>query len=175
MKGASRTAVAAAVFLSLLCALGLAVTRSTWRSDAALKSHFLKHRADFERLVAMANEDVHLTRIAPDFTWLDDSAAWPRENVGISAERWNEYRKLFRQVGVGDGLGKNIDPPRIFFPIVSGGLVPTSWTKGLVYSPVRLSPVVKSLDHRVPDRFWHGSQVLVYKPIEDHWYIYYQE
>ena|SRR5437660_2820536 len=175
MKRASRTALVAAVFLMLLCALALAVTRSPWRSDGALKSHFIRHRADFERLVAMANEDVHLTRIARDFTWLDNSVAWPRNNVGISDERWNGYRKLFRQVEDADGILKNIDPPRIIFPIVSAGLVPSGYTKGIVYSPEPLSPVLKSLDEKPPEQFWKGSHVLVYKPIEDHWYIYFEQ
>lgn len=175
MKRASRTAMAAALFLALPCALALAATRSPWRSDGALKSHFLRHRADFQKLVAMANEDVHLTKIARDFTWLDDDAGWPRKNVGISEERWNDYRKLFRQVDDAEGIGKNIDPPRIFFPIVSAGLVPSGYTKGIVYSPELLSPVRTSLDERPPDQFWKGSHVLVYKPIEDHWYICFEQ
>jgi hypothetical protein len=175
MKRASRTAVAAALFLILLCALALAVTRSPWRSDAALKSHFVKQRADFERMAAMANEDVHLTRVAPDFTWLDDSVAWPRENVGISKDRWDEYRRLFRNVDASVGFWKNIDPPRIFFPIVSAGLVPAGYTKGVVYSAVPLSPLLKSLDERPPEQYWERSHVLVYKPIDDHWYIYFEQ
>lgn len=175
MKRPSRTAVAVALFLSLLCALGLAVTRSNGRSDAALTSHFVKHRADFERLVAMANEDAHLTRIAPDFTWLDDDVAWPRKNVGISEQRWDEYRQLFLHVGASVGFWKNINPPRIFFPVVSEGLVPAGYTKGLVYSASPLTPALKSLDEKPPDRYWEGSHVLVYKSIEDHWYIYYEQ
>jgi hypothetical protein len=172
MRRASQAIVLGTLLLS---ALGVVLYCSTWHSDAAIKSQFLKHRAGFERLVTVAQEDVHVVRVAPDFTWLDNDYAWPRQNVGISTERWNEYRKLFRQVGVKDGLGKNFDPLRIFFPIVSAGMVPTSWTKGLVYSPMRLSPTVESLDEKIPDRFWDGTHVLVFKPIEDHWYIYYEE
>ena len=65
-------------------------------SDQALRARFLANRVDFERLVAMSDEDSHLTRIAPDFTWLDDDVSWPRRNVGISEQRWNDYRELFR-------------------------------------------------------------------------------
>jgi hypothetical protein len=175
MKGVSRAMTATALSLTLLCALGLAVTRSTWRSDAALKSHFLRHRADFEKLLSMAQEDAHVVRVAPDFTWLDDDFAWPRKNVGISAERWDEYRKLFRQVDVASGLRKDLDPPRIFFPVISEGLVPSGYEKGLVYSPTPLSPVLRSLDEKPPDQFWEGSHVLVYRPVGDHWYIYFKQ
>lgn len=175
MKRPSRIAVTIGLFLILLCALGLAVSRSTWHSDAALKSHFVKHRADFEKIVAMANEDARVTRIAPEFTWLDDDAAWPRKNVGISEQRWDEYRRLFRQVGVSVGIWKNINPPRIFFPVVSEGLVPAGYTKGIVYSASPLSPTLKSLDEKPPDRYWERGHVLVYKPIEDHWYMYFEQ
>lgn len=126
----------------------------------------------------MADKDSRLTRIAPDFTWLDDDVAWPRKDVGISAQRWNEYRQLFRRVGATKGIAKGIDPSRIIFPIESRGLVPAGAEKGLVYSQAPLSPVLKSLDGKLPDKFWDGpdrSHVLVYKPIENHWYIYYEQ
>lgn len=176
MKRPSRTAAAAALFLILLCALGLAVTRTTGRSDAALKSHFAKHRADFERLVAMANEDAHLTRIAPDFTWLDDDVSCPRKNVGISEERWNEYRRLFRSVNVPSGITNDIRNSRVLFPIVVAGMVPAGYEKGLIYSATPLTPVLKSLDERPSDQYWDDrGHVLVYKPISDHWYIFYEQ
>jgi hypothetical protein len=41
-----------------------------------------------------------------------------------------------------------------------------------------LSPVLKSLDKRPADELWDGpdhTHVLVYKPIENHWYIYYEQ
>ena len=126
----------------------------------------------------MANEDGHLARIAPDFTWLDDDFAWPRKNVGISEQRWNEYRQIFRRAGTPDGIIMGTNPTRIIFPILSGGLVPAGFTKGLVYSQTSLSPVLKSLDEKPSNGFFDGpdrSHVLVYKQIENHWYIYYEQ
>lgn len=176
MKGARRTLIATVLFLSVLCAFGPAVTRRAWRSDAALKSHFLKHRQDLETLVAMANEDVHLTRIAPDFTWLDDDVSWPRKNVGISEERWNEHRELFRSVNAPSGITNDSGNAKVLFPIVLAGMVPAGYVKGLVYSATPLTPVLKSLDQRPPDQYWDNrDHVLVYKLIEDHWYIYYEQ
>jgi hypothetical protein len=147
-------------------------------SDQALRDRFLANRVDFERLVAMSNEDSHLTRIAPDFTWLDDDVSWPRRNVGISEQRWNDYRELFRGVGAPEGIIRRTNPTQIIFPIMTEGLVPTSLAKGLVYSEAPLSPVLDSLDKRPPRELWNGpdrSHVLVYKPIENHWYIYYEQ
>ncbi|HEY0309198.1 MAG TPA: hypothetical protein VGB94_13635 [Acidobacteriaceae bacterium] len=157
-----------------------ALAAANWLSaplDKALRARFFARRADFERLVAMANEDSHLDRIAPDFIGPEDGFA-QRKDVGITEERWNEYRQLFHATGVSTGIKKDINPSRIFFPIDSRGLVPTGAAKGFVYSQAPLSPVLKSLDKSPPDKLYDGpdrSHALVYKPIEDHWYIYYEE
>jgi hypothetical protein len=168
-----------AVGLALVAAaLALAAPNSRSASDEALRGRFLAHRADFERLVAMANEDSHLIRIASDFTWLDDDSSWPRKNVGISAQRWDDYRQLFQKVGAKVGIGRSEDSPGIFIPIMTEGFVPSGSEKGLVYSQTPLTPVLKSLDQRPPHKYWDGSDrshVLVYKHLEGPWYIFYQE
>jgi hypothetical protein len=170
--------VAIGLGFGVVAVLALAAARRPFPSDEALRTRFQAHRDDFERLVAMANEDSRLTRIAPDFTWLVDDVAWPRKDVGISKERWNDYRQIFRRAGAPEGIAKGTNPTRIIFPIMSQGLVPAGFTKGLVYSQTPLSPVLRSLDERPPDKLWDGpdrSHVLVYKPIDNHWYIYYEQ
>jgi len=45
-------------------------------------------------------------------------------------------------------------------------------------SEAPLRPVLKSLNKAPPRDLWDGpdhSHFLVYKPIEDHWYIYYEQ
>lgn len=166
-----------AIGLSILCAIALFVAHARYPSDAALRARFFAHRADFESLVSMANEDSHLTRIAPRFTWLDNDVAWPRKNVGISEQRWNQYRQLFRNIGASEGIIKGTHPDRIIIPVASVGLVPAGSAKGLVYSKVPLTPVLKSLDESPPAKYRDGpdhTHLLVYKPIAPHWYIYYE-
>ena len=170
--------VAVGFGLSVAAALAFAAASRPHPSDEALQARFLYHRVDFERLVAMANEDNRLSRIAPDFTWLNDDVAWPRRDVGISEERWDDYRQEFRRIGTSVGILKYSNPTLIFFPITSIGLVPSGSEKGLVYSQAPLTPVLKSLDKRPPAELWDGpdrSRLLVYKPIEDHWYIYFRK
>ena len=170
--------VAVGFGLSILTTLALAVASTLSPSDEVLRARFLSHRVDFERLAAMANEDSQLTRIAPNFTWLDDDVAWPRTNVGISDVRWNDYRRLFGKAGASRGILKGTNPDRIIFPIASEGLAPTGFAKGLVYSQTPLTPALKSLDKRPPDKLLDGpdrSHLLAYKPISDHWYIYYEQ
>lgn len=170
--------IAVGLVLSAVAVLALAAAKSRSTSDEAVRARLFAHRADFERLVAMAKEDKHLVRIAPNFTWLDEDSSWPRKNVGISKERWNDYRRLFNSVGATQGIVEGDNPSGIAFPISSVGLVPSGYEKGLIYSQASLTPVLQSLDKRPPDELWDGpdrSHVLAYKPIGDHWYIYYQE
>ena len=164
--------------LSAVGVVALSAARSPFPSDDALRATFVSHRADFERLVVMAKEDSHLPRIAPDFTWLDDDVAWPRKNVGISEQRWSDYKQLFRKIGAPEGILNYTNPTVIMFPIVSTGSVPSGAEKGLAYSQGSLSPILKSLDARPPKKFWNGpdrDHMLAYKPIENHWYIYYEQ
>jgi len=173
--------IVATLGLGTLIALSVSVLCATHKqlpSDEMLRMRFLAHRVDFDRLIVMTNEDSHLTRIAPDFTWLDDDVAWPRRNVGISAQRWDDYRQLFRRVGASEGVIRYTNPELTLVPISSIGSVPSGVEKGLAYSQTSLSPVLKSLDERPPEKLWHGpdrSHVLAYRPIEDHWYVYYRQ
>jgi hypothetical protein len=166
--------VIALIWIGTCTGVAAYATRFYW-SDTALELDFWVHRADFVRLVAMAREDLHMTRIAPDFTWLDDDASWPRQNVGIPEERWDEYRRLFRRVNASEGIMEHPELSAVYFPIASVGLVPAGWTKGIVYTSIALSPTVESLHGRIAQNLYQGSHVVVYHRIEDHWYIYYEE
>src|ERR1700734_1608755 len=98
--------ICATLGLSALSVIVLSAPRKQLPSDETLRTRFLAHRVDFERLVAMTNEDSHLTRIPPGFTWLDDDASWPRNILGISEQRWNDYRQIFQVVGAPEGVIK---------------------------------------------------------------------
>src|SRR5579872_1012027 len=137
---------------SLVVASALLIVGYGWLtgppSDATLERQFPGREADLRQLVLMAQQDKHLDRIAPDFTWLDTDASWPRANVGLSHERWNRYRELFRHVGLPVGIEE--DTGAIFFPIYNAGIVPAGFSKGYVYSEKPPSPIVESLD-RMPN------------------------
>lgn len=178
MRGKLRNFVAGILSISLLTIVASINAAPRSGSDAALRSFFFTHRAEFDKLVAMAEKDGRVTRIAPDFTWLNDSVAWPRKDIGFSTARWNEYRDLFRRLNLPTGISKSINPTRIFCPVILEGSVPTGDEKGFVYSQAPLGPTLESLDERPPVKFWNGpdrSHVLVYKPLEGHWYLYYEQ
>ena len=176
MKPAIRLRAFVALTFIAPCVLVMTACRSPLRSDATVMSLFAQHRGEFQTLVKMANEDTHLIRIAPGFTSLDDNNEWPRQNIGISEERWAEYKRLFTRVGT-DGVVKPTNfPPRVEFPIGEAGMAPAGSSKGLVYSSAPLTPVLRSLDARPPDQYSDDKgHTRVYRQIEDHWYIYFDE
>jgi hypothetical protein len=165
------TVLVMAALLSFL-QLGLTSCRAMFGppSDASLERGFSQHEPELNQLVTMAKQDQHLVRIAPTFTWLDTDVSWPRQNIGLSVTRWNEYRRLFKEVGAKYGLVRSEDHPGvIFFGVYGFGLVSASTYKGYAYSEHPLTPIVPSLDQMtVPDK---GSAV-GFKQIRPNWYIY---
>ena len=144
--------------------------------DIDFKLQFYEHEADFEKLVAMAREDPQMTRIAEDFTWLDTDVSWPRDNIGISNERWDEYRKLFRKVGAHDGIVNRPDISQVIFLIVEQGIVPAGQAKGIVYSYKPVIPVLSSLDRRPPWEMYDSKgDITAYTRITGNWYIYFED
>jgi len=142
-------------------------------SDAQLESLFSSHEAEFNQLSVMAAQDQHLVRIASTFTWLDTDASWPRQNIGLSAARWNQYRELFESLGLRGGIVRSTDYPGvIFFQAYSFGLVTGGSYKGYAYSVSPLTPQLSSLDS-VP--VLSKGPSIGFKQIRRNWYIYDEE
>src|SRR5690348_11180832 len=70
-------------------------------SDARLEKRFLGHRASFEALRRMSDDDSQYLRIASDFAQSRDGAT-----VDLPPQRWKEYRRLFRDASLEDGIGR---------------------------------------------------------------------
>lgn len=110
-------------------------------SDKALSKRFQRHRPELETLVRMLQEDGNLSRVADEFTCLKDDRDWPRPESkwGITRRRWDEYRRLFRKVGLIEGLEKD-QAGNVYFIFHSEGLVTHGASKGLVYCTNRGDP-----------------------------------
>lgn len=127
---------------------------------------FRAKRPILERLVEMSNEDYErtsVTRIAPDFTRLENNWGWPRpENeLGMSVERWEEYKKLFQAAEVHTGLDRaGEDSEGVMFFVWGFGIADNSQSKGIVYFP------------KPPLNIAVESQRVTYKPLADGWYYY---
>jgi hypothetical protein len=150
-------------------------------SDASLERRFNKERPEFERLVGMMDEDRNMSRIAPDFTWRQDTLAWPRPESewGISKQRWNDYRNLFSKTGLSDGVTRPDKSSDTLLDVWSWGLA----IGGTSVSYLHCGPPRNSYTHTAPPCLqtkdsgrveydkWEGYR---YKKIAQDWYIYEQ-
>src|ERR1044071_5900204 len=109
-------------------------------SDAKLKKIFYANRDDFSRLVRMSEQDVRVVRINFDFTNMDSDSGL-KKNMGLSPERWQEYRVLFRKLGLTDGLERRegIQPAVMFYVQCEGSAIDAD-CKGVAYSDKPIAP-----------------------------------
>jgi hypothetical protein len=136
-----------------------------------LEARFRSNRKDFEEIIIISEQDKHLIRVAPDFTWLDDDLSWPRTDIGLSGDRWDSYRRLFRQTGTALGWARPEGSSETFLIAYAWGLVTAGVDKGYVFSRERVAPILTSLD-RPPTVLKRGEPA--FKVIEGNWYIYYK-
>jgi len=146
--------------------------------DPDLEDTYVRNADEFEKVRKMAEQDFHLIRIAADYTWLDSNNSWPREDVGFTEERWNDYRSFFKKLSVRDGIVRTDDfPEAIFLIFRAQGLCTGGSSSGYVYSIAPLTPIVKTpkeaLDaeaRKSPGK--HNAYV--FKRLKDNWYAFYQ-
>jgi hypothetical protein len=169
-----------AVFVLLLVSLWWACSPHQ-PSDAELVRQFKMHRTDLDHLVEMMNEDWQMSRIAPDFTWRQDNLAWPRPESewGITKDRWDDYRSMFRKVGAKGGTTRRQKSSDIIIDIWSWGdsacgdrcgisaLRPASGRHAHTEEPC--------IENRDSGRGMHGQSTSYgysYRKIEPDWFIY---
>jgi hypothetical protein len=132
--------------------------------DAQLRGVFYQHRNDFNQLLSMSKEDPLMTRVAFDFTMMDTDAG-PKKNVGLSDSRWQEYRSLFRKLGLTDGFVRTtVVPSAVLFYARCEGSAIDADCKGFAYSEKPLSPLAESLDR--PKDGW------VFETLAPNWYLF---
>lgn len=144
-------------------------------SDKKLTENFYNHQANFERLVKMADEDKNVMSVYKDSVALNGYYYWRDDSQeGFSSNRWNEYKKLFKELGV----------PFIHRVSKSDGIIQISSasiavsdiddyeriviSKGYAYSLKEPSPLVDSLDG-----MGFKTQGTFYKRIDKNWYLFF--
>jgi len=143
-----------------------------------LDPNFKQHADDFEKLLKMAQQDSHVNRIAANYTWLDNDTKWPREDLGFSSARWDEYRALFKELSVPDGIVRTLDfPGAVFFIARSNGLCTGGSGAGYVYSVSPLSPnsssPLKTLDFEARNNA-SRHYAYVFRTLKPDWYTFYE-
>src|SRR5882757_8187608 len=111
--------------------------------DPNLVLNFKRNPVRFEQLRAMAAQDVHLRRIAYDYTNVDEATVNAGDRVGLVTARWNDYRRLFDELSLREGIVRNEDYPDALFLIYrTKGLCTGGSSSGYVYSATEPHPLV---------------------------------
>ena len=142
--------------------------------DQAFVQLLDKNEMALLRLVEMSDQDRHLFQIAPDFTRLEESAKSTDPDIqrGFSVERWDEYRKLFTQLGAKVGIQRHRDGDQraTLIGFSAHGMLGRGWMKGLAYSTQSLQPTAVSLDAALDQK--RAKTGILFKPIKNHWWIF---
>ena len=143
-------------------------------SDARLERVFVQRRSDFETLASMAEQEPEVVRIARDFTWLKDNAAWPRPDslLGLSHERWDQYRHLFLVLGLDAGVAYcgPSDAGVLLLIASAKGLMIAGSEKGYAFSRKPLECIEESLDAKPKGSV---SGIPTFKHLDGNWYLYF--
>jgi hypothetical protein len=134
----------------------------------------LRGSPEFNLLVEMYNQDSQVQRITSDFTRLQNNARWPRpeSELGFLRQRWDEYRRLFKELKIKGGLARSQQqrPVDIMFIASSYGLATGGSYKGYIYSTKEQSPIVDSPEL---EQAKMKNTCSVYKRFKGNRYIFY--
>ena len=162
----------AILFVLIFCgSVALYRQRPDLPADKSLIKNFQKHRADFEKLARMVNEDRDLRGIIGGHLHSADSRtsdqAYEEE---FSEERLSEYHLLFSRLidYRVERLLLKYDRGLVIL-VSSDWIAPDDVEKGYFYSRVEPGPLVGSLD-----KFGFASKGIFYKKIDEHWYLYFE-
>jgi len=144
-------------FALLTLFLVVACVGCNLKSDTKLKNVFEANTSDFIRLATMSMLDRNVAR-------LPVGAVRPNE-INISAERWQEYQRLFHNLGITQGMEHLYDRPGVvLFYTECQGTAITRDCKGYAYSEESLTPIRDNLDSLAPG--------IAFKPLTQNWYLF---
>lgn len=133
--------------------------------EPTLVDQFHEHRSSLEELRSMFSEDAHLVRVAWDFTVVAEEFrdGHPPGWSGLSEDRWDSYRALFRRAELEGGIVRRDEG--IFFAADPCGLVFSGRVHGFAY----LQEPPKALSVLGDDLGLDGTE---YVPIDGRWYLF---
>lgn len=131
--------------------------------DAKLRDSFYANQGDFNKLVLMSKQDRPLIRVTDDLTLMQTDSG-VKKNAGLPEDRWQEYRVLFKKLGLEEGLERTdaIPSALLLYARCEGSAIDAD-CKGLAYSEIPLSPLATSLDELRPG--------YVFKQLCPNWYL----
>jgi hypothetical protein len=130
-----------------------------------LIENFQAHKAELDQLLQMFLTDEPLVRV--DFDWTDPKDP---QIIGVTQERLDVYRRLFRKVGLSRGIRGQGGKKRILFIYSTRGLGIAGSGKGYAYLKEPPELVVDNLDNY---KSKDGKSFTAYKHVEGNWYLYF--
>jgi hypothetical protein len=152
-------------------------------SDESLERRFYKQRAALARLVEMMDQDSQIIRVNSDFIGRRDNGAWPRPESewGISAQRWDDYRKIFGQTGFKEGTSRAVGSDDVLVIVYTEGLVTSGRAISYLHCGLKTNQQTYAeppcTERRASGFGKYGgspSYGYRYKKLTEDWYIYEQ-
>jgi hypothetical protein len=154
-----------------------------------LTKHFSERQATLAQILAMSDRDTHFARIDPtfvDYGYIDGTpggqSMWGDANSPLPTDHWTQYRKLFSEAGLDQGISRDADG-NVFFMAGSIGLLNRGHSTGYLFcrdpgSPAsrssRFEPCTLSLQDSGSREYQAEPRVEAYKfkRVADHWYVF---
>ncbi|MDA0203841.1 MAG: hypothetical protein O3A53_04640 [Acidobacteria bacterium] len=130
-------------------------------SDKVLIQHLERRAADFERLVAMFQQDNRASVV--DYTHVQPDGV-------ITVEQWDDYKALFDELELKGGVRRSEGqgPGTVWLVSTFQGFVTHGSSKGFLYQPTNSAPLYPSLDEMSENREGLG---IGYRKIDEEWYL----
>ena len=164
----------------LVSAILLLMVSCTPPSLTTLAGRFPSQRADLETIIHMSDQDSNLAVIDPGWLANHDGLQTLTENdphSGLSVERWNEYRRIFKRDDLTQGLRRFKPNGDAFIIVKSEGLLDRGYSNGYVYcgsDPEHTLPPCLSKEPRGEHEASQGGEAYSFIKVADHWYVFSQ-
>jgi hypothetical protein len=125
---------------------------------------FETHRAEFERLRIMLQQDTQLIVVA-------DWGARTRNGAWLSGSHYDEYMRLLKQVGGGPADRAEGEPADPSITLWGWGWAGNTRHLGICWldqAPTNLIPTLDNYYHRRA----YGHPIIAYRHVETNWYLW---
>jgi hypothetical protein len=143
-------------------------------SDEEMAREFASNRIHFQQLLSMIQAEPHVTRVAPDFIWVDGvrSPTEAEQLTYLPNARWEKYRQIFRQLHLKYGVVK-MEDGSIGFLRSGGGLAVSGWGKDFVWSKTSMNPTLVLHTRKPMEDDCRGRRGTCqrYKALAPNWYL----
>lgn len=163
MKSVSRFLLAVGIAITISCKPSSAIDHPF---DESLIEQFQNQEGDFNLLLKMFIEDEGLFRLGDDFI---------RSSRRMSPVRIGEYRKLFKDLHLPNGIGGYEDKSVVWFNVSANGLSIGGSEKGFAYRTSKPELLVRNLDEYASLlRTQGGRSATAFRHIKGNWYLYFE-